>query len=193
VLAYNQITPKTYIIYEDEPWEVVSSEVSRKQANKPVNRTKIKNLISGRVIEHTFHASDKVKEAEIQSRPIQYIYNNHGEYWFHEEDAPAKRFSLPKDVIGDKVKFLKENTRINALMFTNKEGEEKVIDIKVPIKVELKVTEAPPSIKGDTVSGGNKQVTLETGAVINTPLFINEGDVVVVNTETEQYVSRGEK
>ena len=185
MLAYNEITPRTHIIYENEPWEVLSSQVSRKQSNKPVNRTKIKNLISGRVIEHTFHASDKVEEADMGSRTIKYLYSNKGEFWFSEEDDPRKRFSLPEAIAGDKIKFLKENSLIDALTF-----EENIIGIKLPVKVELKVTEAPPGIKGDTAGGGTKQVTLETDAVVTTPLFINEGDMIRVNTETGEYVER---
>ena len=117
MLSYNEITPRKHIIYENEPWEVISSQVSRKQANKPVNRTKIKNLISGRVIEHTFHASDKAKEAETENRKIKYIYNKKNEYWFHEEDDPSKRFSLSESSIGEGVKFLKENSLVDALVF----------------------------------------------------------------------------
>lgn len=195
MLSYNQITPRIYIVYENEPWEVISSQVSRKQANKPVNRAKIKNLISERVIEHTFHVSDKVEEAEIESKKIKYLYtkksvrmptqSNKSEFWFSEKDDPRKRFNLPETIIDAGGKFLKENSLVDALIFYGK-----IIGIKLPIKVELKVIEAPPGTKGDTAGGGNKQVTLETGAIITVPLFINEGDVVRVNTETGEYVER---
>lgn len=188
MLNYNDITPKKYIDLDGEPYEVVSSQVSRKQANKPVNKTKIKSLISGRVIEKVFHVSDKAKEADIETKTIKYLYNNRGEYWFCEENDPSKRFNLPEDVVGRMSDFIKENSPVDALVFN-----EKVIGIKIPIKVDLKVTEAPPAVKGNTATGATKQVTLETGLVVNTPLFINEGDIVSVNTDTGEYTARAEK
>ncbi|PCI21256.1 hypothetical protein COB64_00030 [Candidatus Wolfebacteria bacterium] len=210
MLDYNEIKERKYIIYENDPYEVLSSQVTRKQANKPVNRTKLRNLITGRVVENTFHVSDKVHEADISKREIKYLYTNKGEYWFNEIKDPSKRFMISENVLGDKVKFLKENTEVDALTFTSKDGEakaskrsspdaseeafrEKIIGIKMPIKVELKVTEAPPSIKGNTASGGNKQIILETGAVITAPLFIEEGQMIIVNTDTSEYVSRVDK
>lgn len=185
MLSYNEITPKKYIIYENEPYEVLSSLVFRKQKQKPVNKTKLKNLVSGRVVEVTFHQSDKVEEAGINTAKVQYIYNRKGEYWFHEEDNPQERFFLTEEIVGPSKKFLKEQQAVDAIFWGDK-----IIDIKIPIKVELKVIEAPPGIKGDTAAGGAKPVTLETGAVVTTPLFINEGDIVRINTETGEYVER---
>jgi elongation factor P len=188
MLNYNDITPKKYIEIDGEPYEVVSSQVSRKQANKPVNKTKIKSLISGRVVEKVFHVSDKAKEADIETKVIKYLYTNRGEYWFSEENDPSKRFNLPEDVVGRMGDFIKENSLVDALVFNNN-----VIGVKIPIKVELKVKEAPPAVKGNTATGATKQVVLETGLVVNTPLFINEGDIVSVNTDTGEYTGRVEK
>lgn len=188
MLAYNDITPKKYIEIDGEPYEVITSQVSRKQANKPVNKTKIKSLISGRVIEKVFHVSDKAEEADIETQTIKYLYNNRGEYWFCEKDNPSKRFHLSEDVVGKMGNFVKENSLVDALMFN-----ENIIGIKIPIKVDLKVAEAPPAVKGNTATGATKQVTLETGLVVNTPLFINEGDIVSVNTDTGEYTGRVEK
>ena len=102
----------------------------------------------------------------------------------------AKRFSLKADVIGDKIKFIKSNTDVDTIIFTNEDDEEIIIGVKMPIKVELKVTEAPPSIKGSTMTGGNKIATLETGGTINVPLFIEVGETIRINTETGEYVER---
>jgi elongation factor P len=186
MLAYNEITVRKYIIFEDEPYEVLDSHVFRKQQRKPVNATKLKNLITGKVKEHSFHVSDKADEAELKSREVKYLYTNKGEFWFCEANDPAKRFTLSAEQIGEKqAQFLKPNGMVSILMF-----EETMLGVKMPIKMELKVKEAPPGIKGDSSRGGMKQITLETGAVINAPLFINENDTIVVNTETGDYVER---
>jgi elongation factor P len=185
MLEYSEIKERKYIIFDNEPYEVLSSHVFRKQMRKPVNATKLRNLISGRVIEHSFGATDKADEAEIEYKNVKYLYNNRGEWWFCAENNPADRFKLGDDILGDKKKFLKPNMIVEGEVF-----DEKIFRINLPVKVELKVTEAPPAVKGDTAKGGNKQVTLETGAVVNAPLFISEGDVIRINVETGEYVER---
>ncbi len=185
MLEYNEIKERKYIIFDDEPYEVLSSHVFRKQMRKPVNATKLRNLISGRVVEHSFGATDKAEEAEIEYKNVKYLYENRGERWFCEENDPSKRFKLTDDILGVGVKFLKPNAIIEAKLFN---GD--IFGIDLPIKVELKVTEAPPAIKGDTAKGGNKLVTLETGAQINAPIFVSEGDVIRINTTTGEYVER---
>ena len=124
----------------------------------------------------------------MDSRTVKYLYNNKGQFWFSEEDDQAKRFSLPEASVGVRGQFMKPNMLVEILYF-----QEKLVGIKMPIKVDLKVTEAPPGIKGDTRQGGSKQVVLETKAVINVPLFINEGDTITINTESGEYVGRAEK
>jgi len=188
MLSYNEITPRTYIVLDGEPYEVITSQVSRKQANKPVNKTKVKNLTTGRVIEKVFHVSDKGEKADIENRKIKYLYSNRGEYWFADPDNPKDRFNLPEDVVGNMSDFVKENSLVDALVFNDK-----TIGIKIPIKVELVVKEAPPAVKGNTATGATKQVTLETGMVTNVPLFINEGDIISINTDTGEYTARVEK
>ena len=185
LLEYNEIKERKYIIYENEPYEVLTSHVFRKQQRKPVNATKLKNLITGSVKEISFHVSEKVEEAEIDSKEIKFLYGNKGEYWFCEPTDPSKRFSLKEEVVGPAGKFLKANTVLSLLTF-----KERHVGLKLPIKVELKVVEAPPAVKGDTAKGGTKQAKLETGATINVPLFINEGETIVVNTENGEYVER---
>jgi elongation factor P len=193
MLEYNEITERKYIVFENEPYEVISSHVFRKQQRKPVNATKLKNLISGRIVEHSFHVSDKVEEAEIDKKEVKFLYTNKGEYWFSEANDPSKRFELPESMIGSASKFLKQNTVIDALMFddpSTSSEQGRIIGLKLPIKMDLKVTEAHPAVRGNTAQGGTKAVVLETGAEIQVPMFIKEGDVVRVNTETGQYTDR---
>ena len=185
LLEYNEINEKKYIVMDGQPYEVISSHVFRKQQRKPVNATKLKNLMTGKVAEHSFHQSEKVEEAEIDDREIKFLYNSRGEWWFSDPNDPSKRFSVKEDSLGPQAKFMKPNTVITQLLF-----QEKPMGFKFPILAELKVTEAPPSIKGDTATGGQKVVTLETGATISVPLFVNEGDVIRINTETAEYRER---
>jgi elongation factor P len=188
ILAYNEITPKKVILFNDEPYLVLSYHVFRKQQRKPVNITKLKGLRSGRVVENTFHVNETAEEAELETRTVTYIFKKPGEYWFHTAGKPAERFALSDDLIGEQGQFMKERTDYDAVVF-----EEEIIGLKFPIKVELKVTEAMEAVKGNTSSGALKEVTLETGATIMVPMFIREGDVVAINTETGQYAERVKK
>ncbi len=193
MLNYNEIKERKYIIVDGEPYEVISSQVSRKQANKPVNKTKIKSLISGKVIDYTFHVSDKVDEADISKRDIVYIYSKGDEHWFHSDGDKSDRFMLDESVVKNALNYISSNEAVEALVYTDDNDEEHVIGLKLPIKVELEVVEAPPSIKGNTSSGGDKVVVTKTGAKVTVPLFIGVGDVIAVNTDTGEYTERVSK
>jgi len=188
MLDYSEIKPKKRILVDGEPYEVLAAHVARKEQMKPVNRTKLRHLITGRVIERSFQYSEKANEADITARKIKYLYSHRGEHWFSEENDPKARFSLPEETVGENVRLMKPNSLVDAVIF-----DERIISINLPVKVDLKVKEAPPAIKGNTAQGGAKQVVLETGATLNVPLFINEGDVLRINTETGEYVERADK
>jgi elongation factor P len=190
MLEYNEIRENKVIMYEDEPYLVVSSHVFRKQQRKPVNATKLKNLLTGKVVEISFHVSEKVDEADLQKRDIKFLYENRGEYWFAESNDPGKRFIVPREKIGDPARFLTPNTIATLQTFETDDGEEVTIAVTLPIKMEFTVKEAPPSIKGNTATGGTKVVILENGATINAPLFVETGQRIRVNTETGEYVER---
>lgn len=188
-LEYNEIREKKIIIYSGEPCEVIESHVARTQQRKPQNQVKLKSLITGKTFGATFHAAEKADEADIIKKEIKFLYHNRGEFWFCEVDNPRERFKLDSSIVGDQAKFFKENTDVTAMVWDDS-GEEKIIKVTLPIKLEFKVKEAPPAVKGDTAKGGNKIITLENGTTINAPMFINESDTVVVNTETGDYVER---
>ncbi len=187
-LSYNELKAGTLFIKDGDPYEVMEYAFIRMQQRKPVAQLKIKNLVSGKVINYTAHQTDVFPEAEIEAQNVKFIYHNRGEYWFHEAGNPGKRFVLKDDVIDKAGQFLKPNLEIKAFKFNGK-----VINIELPPKIELKVTEAPPAIKGHTAQGGTKLVTLETGVKINVPFFINENDLIRLNTQTGEYVERAEK
>lgn len=185
MLDYNEVTVRKYVVFEGEPYEVLASHVFRKQMRKPVNATKLRNLISGRIVEHSFHATDRVEEAELENKKVKFLYSNKGQWWFCEENNPAARFQIEDELIGQSGKFMKANSLIDTVLY-----DEKIIGVKLPIKVDLKVTDAPPAVRGDTAKGGNKVITVETGATLNAPMFVNPGDIVRINTETGEYVER---
>jgi len=167
------------------PYEVLSSHVFRMQMRKPVNQTKLRNIITGKVTERSFHQSEVMPEAEIETQNVKYLYANRGEYWFCEEKDPSKRFKLSEELFSEGAKYIKPNTIVEAMVF-----DEKIIGVKIPIKVELKVKEAAPAVKGNTAQGASKVVVMETGFEMNVPLFINEGDILKINTETGEYTER---
>ena len=198
-LEYDEIKERKYIVLDNEPWEVLTSHVFRKQQRKPVNAVKLKNLISGKVTEKSFHVSEKVEEAEIDSQEVKFLYQNKGEFWFCDPRNPSDRFSLPEETIGSPGKFLKTNSVIKILMFGDPDtraehgtGLGKIIGIDMPIKVELKVTEAHEAVRGNTAQGATKQVLVETGATVNVPMFIKEGEIIRINTETGEYTERAD-
>ncbi len=188
ILSYNNITAKKIIEFNNEPYEVLSSHVFRMQMRKPVNQTKLRHLVSGRVIENSFHQNESAKEAEIDNMEAVFLYTNKGKSWFCELGNPKNRFSFPENSVHNQTKWLVQNAPASVLLY-----KEEPITVKIPIKVDLLVESAPPSIKGDTASGGTKQVVLSSGAVVSTPLFINTGDTMRVNTETGEYVERVSK
>jgi len=188
MLAYTDLKKGTLFILDGAPYEVLEMHFLRMQQRKAVVQTRIKNLITGKLLDRNFQGSDSFEEAEIQRKPAMFIYGHRDEYWFTEEGNPKARFSISAETIGDARQFLKPNTKVETVIFN-----EKVIKVTLPVKMDFKVIEAPPSIKGNTAQGGDKVVTIEGGAKVSTPLFINEGDSIRINTETGDYVERVDK
>ena len=185
MLSYTELTKGTLFVLEGQPYEVIEMNFLRMQQRKATVNTKIRNLITGKILERNWQASDSFEEAEVERKNAIFIYANRGEYWFHNEGDPKARFSLAEEAVGEPAKFLKPNTKVATMTFNGK-----VIKVSLPIKMDFKVIEAPPSLKGNTAQGGDKVVTIETGAKISVPLFINQDDVIRVNTEKGEYVER---
>jgi elongation factor P len=185
MLEYNEITARKYIVVDGAPYEVIENHIARTQQRKPQNQTKVRNLLTGRLSNMTFHAADKVEQAEIESKEVKYLYTTKDEFWFCEANDPSKRFKISEEILGVKSKFLKPNSVYDAELF-----DEKIFGVKLDATVDLKVVEAPPGVKGDTARGGNKLVKVETGAMVTAPLFVNEGDIIRINTETGEYRER---
>lgn len=189
MLEYSEIRTGKIIVYEDEPCIVLDNHVARTQQRKPQNQVKLKSLLSGRTWNTVFHASDKADEADVNKKDVKFLYANKGEYWFCDPNDPKNRFQLDEKIVADSTKFLLPNTIVTALAWGEDEDEQ-IISIKLPVKMEFVVKDAPPSIKGNTAQGGNKIAVLENGTTVNVPLFIEIGDKIRVNTETGDYVER---
>lgn len=196
MLTHTDLKKGTQFIFENQPWQVLESLHVKMAQRRPVVQTKIRSLINGSVQEKTFQQGDMFQEADLVKKNIKFLYSNpvrggasNGasrlQYFFCEENDPSKRFSFTEDQLGEQAKFFKPNSFVEGVLF-----QDKIINVVAPIKVELKVKETPPGIKGDRAQGGTKEATLESGAVIQVPLFIEEGDVIEINTETIEYVRR---
>lgn len=188
MLSYSELEKGTIFILDGEPYEVLESSFLRMQQRKAVVQAKICNLINGKVISRTMHPSESFEEAEIEKKEAFFLFRHRGQFTFCDPNDPENRFLIDENIIGEKAKFLKPNLPIALVYF-----RDKVINISLPIKVDYKVTESPPNIKGSTASGSGKTVTLENGLEIYAPMFINEGDVIRINTETGEYAERIEK
>ncbi len=147
-------------------------------------RTKIKNLITGRVLDETFRSGEKVGRPDLEERNMQYLYKDTDGFCFMDNSSYEQLF-LDEDHVGDSANFLKENIDVNVLLYKGKP-----IGLDLPTTVNLLVTQSDPGLKGDTASGATKPATLETGLTIQVPLFINEGDILKIDTRTGEYIER---
>ena len=144
----------------------------------------MRNLRTGSTTERTFQAGSKFTVARLERQTIQYLYRDEDDYHFMDTET-YEQFSLPKDVLGTAANYLKENDTLDLLTY-----QDKPIDVEMPVTVALRIERTDPGLRGDTATGGSKPATLETGLVVSVPLFLNEGDLVKVDTRTGQYLER---
>jgi elongation factor P len=147
-------------------------------------RSKLKNLRNGNLVEKTFRAGETVNRAQIENREVQYLYNSGNEYVFMDNET-FDQFTLDRKQLEWEVNFLKENMNVHIQFY---QGE--IIGINLPNSVELKVVETEPGVRGNTATGATKNAKLETGLNVQVPLFINEGDVLLIDTREGKYISR---
>jgi elongation factor P len=188
MIGINDLKNGIIVKINNDPYVVLSVKHLHIGRGASSVQTKIKNLKTGQVLERNFRPADEFEEAEVNKMNSKFLYESKGEYWFNETGKPQNRFSLKRDDLGDEAEFLKPNLDVQAVMFDGK-----IIAIELPIKVEYKVLEAPPAVKGNTAQGGTKTIVIEGGAKVITPMFINEGDIIRINTTTGEYTERVEK
>jgi elongation factor P len=187
MITYFNLRKGVQFILDGQPCEVLDFRQMGKAQDVVVAKTRIKNLINGKIVDRNFHQGDAFEEADLQKMEVKFIYSNRGKLCFCESSNPRNRFELTAEQIGNSAKFLKPNQLMEAILFQGK-----IITVSLPIKINLKVTDAPPGVKGDRAQGGTKSVTIESVSTINVPLFVEQGDIIEVNTETGEYVRRVE-
>lgn len=184
MISTNDFRTGLTIELEGEVYSVVDFQHVKPGKGSAFVRSKLKNLRTGALIERTFRAGEKVETAHIERREMQYLYSAGSSYTFMDTEN-FEQLTLNEDQLGENLKFLKENMLITVLLH-----EGSILGIELPNFVDLKVVETTPGIRGDTVSGATKPAKLETGAVVQVPLFIEEGDVVRIDTRTGEYLTR---
>ncbi len=169
---------------DGEPYIIVSFQHVKPGKGGGFTRTKIKNMITGSVLERTFRSVEKITKPDLEEKEMQFLYADGDGFHFMDNES-YEQIVIGKDVLGENVSYMKENLDIRVMFFQGRP-----VGIEVPTFVNLAITETDPGVKGDTAVGGAKPATCETGFVVQVPLFINEGDVVKVDTRTGSYVER---
>lgn len=185
MISVNDFKTGLTIKVDNGIWKVMDFQHVKPGKGAAFVRSKLRNLRTGAIQEKTFRAGEKVEKAQIDNSRMQYLYAN-GDSHVFMDNSTYEQLELPEDSLENELKFIKENMEVQIQSY---EGE--TIGIELPNTVTLQVTETEPGIKGDTATGATKQATVETGYSLNVPLFVNEGDLLVINTTDGSYVSRG--
>ncbi|MDR2737278.1 MAG: elongation factor P [Gracilibacteraceae bacterium] len=185
MISSNDFKTGLTIELDGEVYQIVEFQHVKPGKGAAFVRTKIRNVKSGGVVEKKFNAGERVARAHLDRREMQYLYKEEDGLYVVMDNENYEQMTLTAIQIGDSVKWLKENMNLGVLLH-----DSEVIGVDVPNSVELRVTETEPGVKGDTATGGTKAAVVETGAVVQVPFFINEGDVLIIDTRTGSYVSR---
>lgn len=187
MLSLSEIKLGKVLKINNEPYVIIKTEHHKMGRGGAVLKTKLRNMVSGNVIEHTYQGNEKAEEAEVETKKANFLYKDDVNCYFMDNES-FEQFDLPIEAIGDQMQFLKDNTEVSVLYY-----EGKPMTIKLPIKMDLLVVMAPPGIRGNSAGNVVKTIELETGATIQAPLFIEQGEMIRVNTETGEYVERVNK
>jgi elongation factor P len=172
------------IILDSDIYQIVEFQHVKPGKGGAFVRTRLKNLRTNSTLEKTFRAGEKMEQAILERKKMNFLYNQDNEYVFMDMES-FDQITIPAAAIGPQVKYLKDNTEVEVLSHN-----EKVLGVDLPMVMEFEVTETDPGLRGDTASGGSKPATLETGAVVNVPLFVNVGERIRVDTRTDNYLER---
>ncbi len=172
------------IVVNNAPYLVVKTDHHKVARGGAVLNVRLKNLIDGGSLAKTFQGSDKIEEADTSKKKANFMYTDEDNANFMDNES-YEQFTIPLEAIGDKTKFLKEGIDVSVLYFDGNP-----VAIELPVKMKFKVIDAPPGVKGNSAGNVTKKITIETGAEISAPLFINEGDEIVINTDKEEYAER---
>ncbi len=184
MISVNDFKTGITIELEGDLWQVIDFQHVKPGKGAAFVRTKIKNLRKESTVEKTFRGGEKVKRAIVEKKPYQYLYLSDDEYVFMDNNT-YEQVQVPADKIGDGLKWLKDSMEVSITFHGDS-----ILGVEMPNFVELKVTQTDPGLKGDTAQGGSKPATLETGAVVTVPLFVEEGDVLQIDTRSGEYLKR---
>ena len=184
MLNINEIKLGKVIEINNEPYIVIKTDHHKVARGGAILKTKLKNIINGNVLDKTFQGNDKIGIAKTEKKKANFMYKDEKEAHFMDNEN-YEQFSLSLEQIGDKQKFLKDGVDVDILYFQNNP-----VAVELPVKMNFKVISAPPGVKGNSAGNVTKKIKIETGAEIATPLFINEGDEIRINTETGEYAER---
>ena len=184
MLSLSEIKIGKVIVVNGEPYLIIKADHHKMGRGGAVLKTKARNLVNGNVLEKTFQGNDKVEEASTSIKKINFMYRDDDNAYFMDNES-YEQFELPLEELGGKEKFLKDGTDVDIMYFNSKP-----ISLQLPVKMTFKVVSAPPGVKGNSAGNVNKQVEIETGAMIAAPMFVNEGDMIKINTENGEYVER---
>lgn len=182
--ATNQFKGGLKIMLDGDPYTIVENEFVKPGKGQAFNRVKVRNLKNGRVVERTFKSGDTVEAADVVELELQYLYTD-GEFWHFMEPASYEQYTADASAVAEAIKWIKEEDRCTVTLYNGSP-----LSVTAPNFVELVVSETDPGVRGDTSGGGGKPATLETGAVVRVPLFIDVGDKLKIDTRTGEYVSR---
>lgn len=180
----NEFRAGLKIIIDNDPYNIVENEFVKPGKGQAFNRVRIRNLKTGRVVERTFKSGDTVEAADVVESSMQYLYND-GSYWYFMHPESYEQFQANDTIVGEAVKWIKDQDICTITLWNNQP-----LTIDPPNFVVLKITDTDPGMRGDTSGGGGKPATLETGAVVRVPLFVQSGELIKVDTRTGEYVSR---
>lgn len=180
----SNINKGTAIKYKDQPWIITETQFENPGKGAAFTRAKMKNLKTGQVLENTFKSGESVEILDTIRKKCQFLYRDGNEFHFMDNET-YDQFILQKESLEDEVKYLIDGTNVHVLFI-----EGNPISIQVPPKMDFKVVSTTPGVKGDTATGGNKDAEIETGAILKVPLFIKEGEIIKINTETGTYISK---
>jgi len=172
------------IILDGDPYNIVENEFVKPGKGQAFNRVKVRNLLTGRVIERTFRSGESVEAADVFETDVQYLYND-GEFWHFMHQETFEQYACSKDSVGDAAQWMKEEDICHLTLFNGQP-----IGLQPPNFTELRIVQTDPGVRGDTSGSGGKPATLETGAVVRVPLFVQENELIRVDTRTGEYVSR---
>jgi len=180
----NEFRSGLKVMIDNDPCAMIECEFVKPGKGQAFTRVKLRNLLTGRVVERTFKSGESLPGADVMDTELQYLYND-GEFWYFMDPNTFEQVAADASAVGDNGKWLKEQDMCTVTLWN-----ERPIDVVPPNFVELRIVETDPGVRGDTASGGGKPATLETGAVVRVPLFVENGELIKVDTRSGEYVSR---